>query len=271
ADRDAASTEYPAFIKEQYLQLPSLSPEVRDLAQKVTLASVTTSGKVRVIEQFLKQTYRYSLDAETAIQKSPIEEFLFVRKTGYCEHYASAMVVLLRTLGIPARLATGFLAGEWNDFGHYYTVRQRDAHAWVEVYFPLSGWITFDPTPSVAALVSNHLWTAFGRVMDSIRLKWDRLVIQYSFADQLAVARGIREGGDSARTQLSSLLSIALRWAGTWRTWFADHAPVLDWQLLGWMVGSSAIAGVIAMVWRLRKRWMGRHLLEQGLTTQVAI
>src|SRR5256714_4047533 len=184
ADRDAASTEYPAFIKEQYLQLPSLSPEVRDLAQKVTLASVTTSGKVRVIEQFLKQTYRYSLDAETAIQKSPIEEFLFIRKTGYCEHYATAMVVMLRTVGIPARLVTGFLATEWNEFGGYFTVRQRDAHAWVEVYFPDSGWMTMDPTPTVSAAVTSTRWEPLSQLGESLRLKWDRLFVHYSAKDQ---------------------------------------------------------------------------------------
>ena len=270
-ERLATSLNYPDSIRKHFLQLPTMSTRVTELTRQIIRQAKTPHQIAVAIKQHLRTNYRYSLDVGTSVPVSPVEDFLFLRKTGYCEHYATAMVMMLRTVGIPARLVTGFLAGEWNDFGNYYTVRQRDAHAWVEVYFPRSGWITFDPTPSVAALVSNHLWTTFGRVMDSIRLKWDRLVIQYSFADQLAVARGIREGGDSARTQISSLLSIALRLAGTWRTWLAEHTLVLDWRLLGWMVGSSAIAGVIAMVWRLRKRWMGRHLLEQGLTTQVAI
>src|SRR5881628_1472947 len=270
-ERIGTAFTYPAHVRKQYLQLPEVSQSVADLARGVVRQATTPYEMAVAVERHLRETYRYSLDVGTAVSVSPVDDFLFTRKSGYCEHYATTMVVMLRVLGIPARLVTGFLHGEWNDFRNYYTVRQRDAHAWVEVLFPRSGWITFDPTPSVAALVSNHLWTTFGRVMDSIRLKWDRLVIQYSFADQLAVARGIREGGDSARTQISSLLSIALRLAGTWRTWFAEHTLVLDWRLLGWMVGSSVIAGVIAMVWRLRKRWMGRHLLEQGLTTQVAI
>jgi len=270
-ERLATSFNYPDSVRKHFLQLPTMSTRVTELTRQIIRQAKTPHQIAVAIKQHLRTNYRYSLDVGTSVPVSPVEDFLFSRKTGYCEHYATAMVMMLRTVGIPARLVTGFLAGEWNDFGNYYTVRQRDAHAWVEVYFPRSGWITFDPTPSVAALVSNHLWTTFGRVMDSIRLKWDRLVIQYSFADQLAVARGIREGGDSARTEISSFLSIALRWAAAWRTWFAEHTPVLGWRLLGWMVGSSAIAGVIVMMWRLRKRWMGRHLLEQGLATQDAI
>src|SRR2546427_12906923 len=109
------------------------------------------------------------------------------------------MVVMLRVLGIPARLVTGFLHGEWNDFGNYYTVRQRDAHAWVGVLFPRSGWITFDPTPSVPAAGSNPLWSQLGSAVDSIRLKWDRLVILYSFRDPLASAHAIRQRRDTAR------------------------------------------------------------------------
>src|SRR3989454_389608 len=99
-----------------------------------------------------------SLDVGTTMSADPVDDFLFTRKTGYCEHYATAMVVLLRALGIPARLVTGFLPGVWNDFGNYYTIRQQDAHAWVEVYFPLSGWVTFAPTPSVPAAVPSWVW-----------------------------------------------------------------------------------------------------------------
>jgi len=271
-ERTAVSFSYPNYIRKHFLQLPTMSPRVRELTQRITREAKTPLQMAIAIKQHLRANYRYRLDVGTATPVSPVEDFLFTRKTGYCEHYATAMVVMLRTVGIPARLVTGFLGGEWNDFGNYHTVRQRDAHAWVEVYFPRSGWITFDPTPSVPTTVPNHLWTTFGRIMDSIRLKWDRLVIQYSFADQLTIARGIREGSDSARTQISSFLAIAFHWAAAWRTWIAEHTPVLDWRLLGWMVGSSATAVVmVVMVWPLRERWTGRRLLEHGTATQVAV
>lgn len=270
-ERLATSLSYPDYIERYFLQLPMMSPRVMELTRQITRQAKTPHQMAVAIRQYLRATYRYSLDVGTAAPVSPVEDFLFTRKTGYCEHYATAMVVMLRTAGIPARLVTGFLAGEWNDFGNYYTVRQRDAHAWVEVYFPRSGWITFDPTPSVGATVQNHLWTTLGRVMDSVRLKWDRLVIQYSLSDQFAVVHGIRERSDSARTQISSFLSTALRWAAVWRTRIAEQIGLLDWRLLGWMVGSSAILGFLVMVWRLRKRLTERRFLEHNTATQLAV
>src|SRR5262249_4618376 len=132
------------------------------------------------------------------------------RKAGYCEHYATAMVILLRTVGIPARLVTGFLATEWNEFGGYYTVRQQDAHAWVEVYFPRSGWVTMDPTPTVSTPVFTSRWDVLRRLSESFRLQWDRLFVRYSVGDQLAIVQGIRRGGDFLRDQIGDLVSSIL-------------------------------------------------------------
>ena len=120
------------------------------------------------------------------------------------------MIIMLRSIGIPSRLVTGFLASEWNEFGNYYTVRQRDAHAWVEVYFPHSGWITFDPTPPVAQARHHRWWQSVEGLVDSVRLRWDRLFIQYSATDQLAVLQGVREGGDALRNTLSDSLASGL-------------------------------------------------------------
>ena len=258
ADYKFASTEYPLFIKDQYLQLPSLSPEVRELAQTITLMSATTYGKVHAIERHLKQNYRYSLDAETAIQKSPIEEFLFTRKTGYCEHYASAMVVLLRTMGIPSRLVTGFLAGEWNDFGHYYTVRQRDAHAWVEVYFPLSGWITFDPTPTVVGIPSNPLLTFAGKLIDSVRIQWDRYVIRYSLRDQAAVIQDVRARSGHLQAQALAFAGAIARWArsvaeGAGDFFLRSGWPPLIRGTVAFLLASLAVLA-LRILWRRRPR-----------------
>jgi hypothetical protein len=149
------------------------------------------------IQQHLLENYRYSLESDTATLSYPLDEFLFTRKTGYCEHYATAMVVMLRTVGIPARLVTGFLATEWNEYGGYFTVRQRDAHAWVEVYFPQSGWITMDPTPTINLTAATSRWESVRRLGESFQLQWDRLFVRYSAKDQLAVVHGVREGSDA--------------------------------------------------------------------------
>jgi hypothetical protein len=201
-ERVATGLAYPKNIKEDYLGLPRSSQRMADLARAATTGATTAYERAALLERFLRDSYRYSLDVGTDNSENPVEEFLFVRKTGYCEHYASAMVLMLRTLGIPARLVTGFLIGEWNDFGGYYTVRQQDAHAWVEVFFPQSGWIVFDPTPNIAAAPPNPLLAMAGRIVDSVRLRWYRYVIQYSLGDQVRLAQGVRERGDTFRAQV---------------------------------------------------------------------
>jgi hypothetical protein len=102
---------------------------------------------------------------------------------------------------------TGFLATEWNEYGGYFTVRQRDAHAWVEVYFPRSGWITMDPTPTVSAEVATSRWESLSRLGESLGLQWDRLFVRYSAKDQMAVVHGVREGSDLLREKVSRWIS----------------------------------------------------------------
>jgi transglutaminase-like putative cysteine protease len=211
ADASTTIFHYPEFIRRQYLQLPSLSPAIARLSQDIIRAGRTPHESVLLIKQYLLENYRYSLDMESGRSPHPLEDFLFARKTGYCEHYASAMVVMLRSSGIPARLVTGFLASEWNGFGRYYTVRQRDAHAWVEVYFPNSGWITFDPTPAQAADSTVRWWQSLDSAMDSMRLRWDQFIIQYNAADQLAVIQGVREGGEALRSRFADGSAIRVK------------------------------------------------------------
>ncbi len=242
-ERTVASFHYPASITGPFLQLPNMAARVGDLAREVTARAGTPYEKVLAIEQHLRQHYQYSLDVGQAPPINPVEEFLFTRKTGYCEHYATAMVVMLRTLGIPARLVTGYLPGEWNEYGNYYVIRQRDAHAWVEVYFPRSGWVTFDPTPNVVAPPADPVWTRVGSALDSMRLKWDRVVIRYSFQDQLSVAQGIRQRGDSVRTEVATWVAMAryryhdgLRRIQAW----GKQAP--------WSVGAVALGGLAVLM-----------------------
>lgn len=212
-ERTASILAYPDSIRSRYLQVPVGSEQVANLAHRVSQEAMTPFGKMAAIQQHLLENYRYSLEDDTATLSHPLEEFLFSRKTGYCEHYATAMVVMLRTVGIPARLVTGFLATEWNEYGGYFTVRQRDAHAWVEVYFPHSGWITMDPTPTINTAVAANRWESVRRLGESVRLQWDRLFVRYSAKDQLAVVHGVREGSDVLRervTRWGSLLSASI-------------------------------------------------------------
>lgn len=268
SDRTAETFSYPDLVRKRFLQLPDVSPRVGALAREVAGAGRAPYDIARAVEQHLRQNYQYSLDVGASVSASPVEDFLFTRKTGYCEHYATAMVVMLRTLGIPARLVTGFLPGVWNDFGNYYSVRQQDAHAWVEVYFPRSGWVTFDPTPSVPAAAPAFFWRV-GKVVDSIRLKWDRYVVQYSFRDQMAAAKSLREGGEKVRAEVSGLLSALTRRMASVQAWLAESARAYGWFLVGGLGAGALVAGLV-LAWNRLGRSGGTRHADPRTARQIA-
>ncbi len=269
-DRKAGPFLYPDGITQRYLQLPAVASRIRQLTREVTLRARTPYERVTAVQRHLQGNYRYSLEITDPLEGNPLEDFLFVRKSGYCEHYAAAMVVMLRTLGIPARLATGYLKGDWNDFGKYYTVRQRDAHAWVEVYFPRSGWVTFDPTPSEGAVVPDQvLWTQVTRMLDSVRLKWDRFFIQYSFRDQMAVARSVRDQGERLRGEAEGMMASLQVWVRTLRVRVAASLRAADQVLIG---GAILVGALLAWsLWRwLRTRAVANSERHAVLTPRQA-
>jgi len=253
ADEQTASTlTYPDSIRSHYLQIPVGSQPVADLAHRVTQQATTPFGRTIAIQQHLLENYRYSLEADTATLSHPLDEFLFTRKTGYCEHYATAMVVMLRTVGIPARLVTGFLATEWNEYGGYFTVRQRDAHAWVEVYFPHSG----------SATVATNRWESISRLGESIWLQWDRLFVRYSAKDQLAVVHGVREGGDAVRERMSRWGSLFSAPIGQALSRLAHMVRTFQPGMLGLVTG-VIVVGLALLLLMLRDRiglWATTHL-----------
>ncbi|MBP1992277.1 transglutaminase-like domain-containing protein [Paenibacillus eucommiae] len=146
--------EYPADIRTEYLQLPERLPTaIRRLAEQITKGLEEPYAKAQAIQNYLRSTYTYSMVKPTRPGRNEdfVSHFLFVDKSGYCDHFSTAMVVMLRSIGIPARWVKGFAPGEAKtmDAGTAQTLRvlAKDAHSWVEVYFPSGGWIPFEPTP----------------------------------------------------------------------------------------------------------------------------
>jgi hypothetical protein len=139
----------PPDVMLRYLQLPeSVTERTRALAEQITEGAATPYDKVIAIRDYLLTTYPYDyFPPPQAPNTDAVDQFLFVDQRGICEHFVSAMVVMLRSLNIPARLVAGYGSGDYNPFTNYYEVRANDAHAWVEVYFPGRGWVPFDPTP----------------------------------------------------------------------------------------------------------------------------
>jgi len=125
-----------------------LDPRISQLTHEIVRNAPTPYDKARAIEHYLKTEFHYTLDLKST-DADPLAEFLFKTREGHCEYFATAMVMMLRTLEIPARIVNGFQMGEYNELNDMYTVRESDAHSWVEAYFPRTdSWIEFDPTPS---------------------------------------------------------------------------------------------------------------------------
>jgi transglutaminase-like putative cysteine protease len=142
-----AGTDYPREVRERYLQMPErTSPRVGDLAANVTGGADTPYEQAIAVERWLEANKEYSLDVRQP-DGPVVETFLFERDRGYCVYYASAMTVMLRTQGVPARFVVGYTPGQ-RVAEDKWVVRGLDSHAWVEVYFPDVGWVRFDPTPS---------------------------------------------------------------------------------------------------------------------------
>ncbi len=147
----AAGADYPQWVIERYLQLPdTITPRTRELARELALDQETPYDVVATITNYLRThiTYNETMPTRRPAGQDPIDWFLFDLREGFCNYYASSQVVMLRSLGIPARLAVGFAQGEWQASDGTYVVRRHDAHAWPEVYFPGLGWIEFEPTSS---------------------------------------------------------------------------------------------------------------------------
>jgi transglutaminase-like putative cysteine protease len=148
-------------IPDIYLRNEGLRPRVVDLARQLTAGRVTTFDRVRAIEDFFrdpKNGFRYDTQTGSGSDESALEDFLLRSKSGFCEQYASAMAILLRAVDIPSRVAMGYTAGFQN--GDYRTITTQNAHAWVEVFFPSAGWVTFDPTPLTDGTTYNPPYAA---------------------------------------------------------------------------------------------------------------
>lgn len=149
----AAGTDYPLWVTDRYLQLPpTITPRMRELALQIAAGKDNPYDIAVAVTEYLRAHIRYTPTVPPLPRgREPLDWFLFDLRRGFCLYYASAEVVLLRSLGIPARLAVGFASGQWEN-GRY-VVRDKDAHAWPEVYFPGLGWVEFEPTASQPPLL----------------------------------------------------------------------------------------------------------------------
>ena len=238
------------------LDIGGLTPRMRELAADV-MGGLPPAEGARALERHLATEYDYTTDLVGRGGAEPLETFLFESRRGHCEYFASSMVLLLRSQGIPARLVTGFLGAEQNRLEDYYVVRQSNAHAWVEAYLPETGWTLFDPTPPDGRpqVRAQDFSLLFSQAWDYVVFRWDRYVLTYGLYDQMRI-----------------FSSVVQTWKSWWRQFRGPDAesvpeppvqveddlplpteparPVQDWRLwVAWILGSVAVGAILFGLW----------------------
>jgi hypothetical protein len=263
-----ADSTRPVASKDAFLQLPKeengdhirLDPRIQKLAHDITRGLPSSYDRALAIEAYLKKNYTYSLSLKYA-SEDPVAEFLFNGKEGHCEYFATAMVLMLRTLHIPARIVNGFQMGEYNELTEMYIVRDRDAHSWVEAYFPGSdAWVEFDPTPSAG--INNYsqggLMARLMKYVDAAEVFWMDYIVTLDRGEQASIMIALQHKLLSFKEWILNYYDAARVWvigavASVFvnRTWSAGGLATAIIGLL--LLGFLMLAGMI-VVSRFRSR-----------------
>ena len=227
--------------RQTYLQLPRLDPRIRQLTESIVRAEASPAARGRMIEKYLRSTYGYTLELPKVEPDDPLAFFLFHRKKGHCEYFASAMAVMLRVIGIPSRVITGFQSGVYNPISGSQLIRTSDAHSWVEAWLPDRGWTTFDPTPPDPNAHELSAWTRLSFYADAVDVFWQDWVLNYNLERHLQLASRVGESGRH----------IGFNWNDGPRFWSGR-----DWS--GLRNFGFVLLGVIAFA------FLGRFLRRDG-------
>jgi transglutaminase-like putative cysteine protease len=245
----------PADIRYRYLQVPAaLDPRVADLAHNMDAGAVSSAARARAIEKGLRTQYGYTLELPKQEVRDPLTYFLFTRRKGHCEYFASAMTVMLRTQGIPARLVTGFQSGTYNPLTELYVIRASDAHSWVEAWLPNRGWTTFDPTPPDPTLRRATLWDKIALYADAADTFWQQWVLAYDPSLQLTLAERMERSGRSLGLRwVERIAAKVVVWKNGVVAW-SRHFGV--WLLV-------AAAALVLAAWLAPRAWRALDMLRR--------
>ncbi len=260
-DSVAPAAELSARERERYLSLPSLDPRIAPLARRVIANARDDFGRAQALERYLRTEFGYTLEAPDVVPPDPLADFLFRRRKGHCEYFASAMAVMLRSLGIPARVVTGFQSGAYNPISGWQVIRASDAHSWVEAWLPGRGWVTFDPTPPDPNPPAIGFFTRLALLLDAAETFWQGWVLDYDLNRQLFLASQLRRSG--RLVSFGWLDGIGPGW---------DRFKGEAWTFLerfGFLLVEVALAagilGWLGWRWlRWRRRRLRRQRLEEG-------
>src|SRR5579872_1078729 len=220
-------------VRARCLQLRQLDPRIRVLAERITAGLPTDTERARAIENHLRTSYGYTLALPDRETPDPIAYFLFERKKGHCEYFASAMAVMLRSIGIPARLVNGFQSGTFNPLSRQYVIRASDAHSWVEAHLEGHGWTVFDPTPPDPSVRRGGLFAKLALWTDAADTFWQDWVLRYNLGRQLLLAEQLQSSSRHFGMRwLDGWTQSAAQWKSRLGAGLAEHAASLAFVVL---------------------------------------
>jgi transglutaminase-like putative cysteine protease len=247
----------------RYLQLPpNLDSRIEELAEQVTANTRNRYDAAAAVESYLQNEFGYTLQ-QKAGGEDPLADFLFNVREGHCEYFATAMAVMLRTQGIATRVVNGFQQGEYNEAADAYVVRQRNAHSWVEVYFPgEDAWVTFDPTPAAGQNLSaatNPISARLNKYIEALEMFWIQYFVAFDSQEQRSLFTSIRRGVSNYNAQASSWLETARQ---TLAEWWQDvrGQKGFEGSVAALLYGAAYLAGAVFIV--LLFVWLYRRVVK---------
>ena len=244
------------------LEIPAaFDTRILELAHREAGTENNPALQARRLTEYLRRNYGYTLELPEEEHADPTAYFLFERRKGHCEYFASSLALMLRSIGIPARVVTGFQGGTLNPVNGWYTIRASDAHSWVEAFIPGNGWTTFDATPASARPASLPALARITNLIEAADLFWQDWVLQYDLERQFRLASQMERTRFGTRTRSMAGALAGLQRAGdeTGR-WVKEHAAPLaagvTLALLVWVAGPP--------LWRRLREQRQRRRLEAG-------
>ncbi len=237
------------------LQLPAIDGRIPELARNVTRDELTDWQRAQSLQNYLRRSYAYSLELSSVSAPDPLADFLFSRRKGHCEYFASALAVMLRTLDIPARIVNGFQSGTFNPVSGQYVIRASDAHSWVEAFFPDRGWVGLDATPTASGAPKN-LFSKIGLYLDAADTFWQEWVMSYDLGHQVTLAQRLEETTRRLHWELASPTVNWTSWAAAVTGWMKKYGGIST---------GSVLSAVILVAFRRRiYEWSRLRRIRSG-------
>lgn len=256
----ADNAEYSEEIKKRYLQIPeNFNEKIGEFSAQLTQNQKSRYDKAKAVEKYLQNNLGYTLDLRVN-SDDPLADFLFNVREGHCEYFASAMAMMLRTQGIATRIVNGFQQGEFNEAAGVFVVKQKDAHSWVEVYFPSENvWVPFDPTPFAGQTNPTNYAGTFGSVtkyLEAIETFWIQYFVAFDNQEQRSLFSSVKSGFQDYQTKSAVWLNqFQEKISDWWREVRGDKGTQTSLKAILYGIGYlfGFIFGIILFIWIFRK------------------